>query len=272
MGNLRYRLAVFAHRLVRRLQWLRTRSGRPARDPGLATPHMVAEHSSLLLRPLKGVDPELQRNKVHNLTLAIAELDGRIVRPGETLSLWRCLGNPTSRRGYLPGLVLSYGSIGRDVGGGLCQLSNLLHWLVLHTPLEVVERHHHGFDVFPDAGREVPFGTGATLFYNYVDLAFRNPTAASFRLELWLDETRLHGRVSADREGHDGSTVVEEGSRFINWKGAVRRENLIYRVRGGERSLLAHNLSPVLYEVDPARVEAGEPFRPEPAPPTPSAR
>jgi vancomycin resistance protein VanW len=29
------------------------------------------------------------------------------------------------------------------VGGGLCQFTNLLHWVALHSPLEIAEHHHH---------------------------------------------------------------------------------------------------------------------------------
>ena len=74
---------------------------------------------------------------------------------------WRCIGNPCRRRGFVEGLVLRGGRVCSGVGGGLCQMSNLICWMALHTPLTVVVRHHHGYDVFPDAGRTQPFGSGA---------------------------------------------------------------------------------------------------------------
>jgi hypothetical protein len=43
---------------------------------------VAAEHSSPLFRPLAGVEERLQRNKVVNLGLAVARLDGVVVRPG----------------------------------------------------------------------------------------------------------------------------------------------------------------------------------------------
>ena len=30
-----------------------------------------------------------------------------------------------------------------------CQLANLIYWMTVHTPLTVVERHRHGYDVSP---------------------------------------------------------------------------------------------------------------------------
>ena len=83
----------------------------------------------------------------------------------------------------------------------------------------------------------------------------RNPTSAAFRLKLWLDAERLHGTISADRPDQGGWEVVEDGRRFLQTEGRIYRENWIYRIRGEHRELLAHNLSPVLYEVDPALVE-----------------
>lgn len=125
-------------------------------------PFLLFQHRTPLLRKLKDVEMALQYNKVTNLRIATECLDGVRLRPGEILSYWRLIGNPTARRGFLPGLVLHNGQLKAEVGGGLCQLSNLIYWMTLHTPLTVVERWRHNYDVFPDSGRTLPFGSGAT--------------------------------------------------------------------------------------------------------------
>ena len=61
-----------------------------------------------------------QHNKVTNLRLAIAHLVGLLIRPGQTFSIWYLVGRPTTRKGYLPGLVLNQGKITNGIGGGLC--------------------------------------------------------------------------------------------------------------------------------------------------------
>ena len=142
----------------------------------------VFKHKSLILRPLKDVDMYLQENKRTNLELAIAHLDKLVIRPGETFSIWRLVGRPTKAKGYLEGLVLDQGKISKDTGGGLCQLGNLLFWVFGHSPLTITERHRHGFDVFPDVNRKVPFGAGATLSYNHIDLQVRNDTQNNYIL------------------------------------------------------------------------------------------
>lgn len=80
-----------------------------------------------------------------------------MVQPGETLSYWKLIGRPTYRKGYLDGVLLKNGTVQYGCGGGLCQLSNLIFWMTLHTPLEVKERHRHGYDVFPDSNRDPAF-------------------------------------------------------------------------------------------------------------------
>jgi vancomycin resistance protein VanW len=252
-----YPVSVAAHRTTRHLEWLVQHDRHAAVDATVSTDFCIASHSSVIRRRLQGVDMQLQENKRANLALAITSLDGRVLHPGEELSFWRCIGPPTARRGYLPGLLLKNGHMSVGVGGGLCQLSNLLHWLVLHTPLEVTERHHHGYDVFPDSGRVLPFGSGATVFYNYVDLRFRNPTDLCFRLNLWLTDDELHGKLSADRLPRLAYHVREEGHRFFKVEDRWFRENRLYqvavdRVTGLEDGtrLVAANRSPVMYEVD----------------------
>lgn len=125
-------------------------------------PHLIFQHKTPLLRKLKDVDMQLQYNKVINLRLATASMDGFLVRPGETFSDWKCIGNPAARKGYVEGMVLYCGTFYAGVGGGLCQLSNLIYWMTLHTSLTVTERYRYCYDVFPDSGRVLPFGSGAT--------------------------------------------------------------------------------------------------------------
>jgi vancomycin resistance protein VanW len=251
-----YPVSVTAHRTLRRIRWLAEGEVPPARDKALKTPYTVAHHSSVIYRRLAGVDMRLQENKRRNLAAAITTMDGRVLRPGEELSFWRCIGPPTARRGYLPGLVLENGHMSVGEGGGLCQLSNLLHWLVLHSPLEVTERHHHGYDIFPDSGRVIPFGSGATVFYNYVDLRFRNPTEQPYRLSLWLTDEELHGALSTVRLPSVAFHVREQGHRFFQVDGRWYRENRLYQVSIDRRSgteigcrLVATNRCPVMYPV-----------------------
>lgn len=226
-------------------------------------PIVLVRHASMLRRQLLHLDPRLQETKIVNLRLAAAAIDGLVIRPAEVFSFWERIGPPTARRGYVEGLLLRRGRISVGVGGGLCQLSNLLYWMALHTPLEVVERHHHGFDPFPDSGRVLPFGSGATVFYNYGDLRLGNPTGQTFQLSVRVGTTRLHGAIATDRPWPLSYHVDEVGHRFAPGPGGhVFRDNELWRRsieretgRTVDRRLVTRNHSLVAYPVAPELLE-----------------
>ena len=209
-----------------------TRFAKVRQDVGLAHEHF--SHQTPLLRKLKDVDMQLQHNKVVNLRIALEKVNGVVVRPGETFSYWRLIGRPSRRKGYVDGMILDKGTFRAGVGGGLCQLSNLIYWMTLHTPLTVVERHRHSYDVFPDAGRTQPFGSGATCFYNYGDLMIKNDTGQDFQLVLGLTDSYLIGAWKSDMP-IDYRYEVYEKAHIIQsepW-GGYTRHNLIFRKRFG---------------------------------------
>lgn len=193
-----------------------------------------------LYRHLRGEEMVLQENKVVNLRLAVARLNGLVLAPGETFSYWRLIGKPTRRKGYKEGMVLFLGHVGSDVGGGLCQLSNLIFWMTLHTPLTVVERYRHSHDVFPDANRTQPFGSGATCAYPHRDLMIRNDTDQPFQLCLRVGETCLEGQWRALRPPACRYEIVERDHRMDQaaWGGYVRHNALYRRVWDQEGRLV----------------------------------
>lgn len=231
---LRLRLGGLALCWRRRLLW-HTGGLRFARPrPEVECPYLRAAHATPLLRRLRGEDMALQRSKVTNLRLAAARLDGLTLRPGETLSFWRAVGKPTRRRGYVEGMILRNGRVASGVGGGLCQMTNLFYWMTLHTPLTVTERWRHGYDVFPDSNRTQPFGSGATCFYNYMDLMVRNDTPDTWRLVLRVTDTHLEGEWRADGPQTCRYEVYEKEHEIRGeyWGGFTRHNALFRRVLG----------------------------------------
>lgn len=172
----------------------------------------------------------LQHNKVKNLSIALEKLNGIIIQPGETFSIWKRVGKPTQKKGYLNGLVLENGRIAQGIGGGLCQLGNLLYWMALHTPLTITERWRHSYDVFPDINRTIPFACGTTLAYNYVDLQITNNTQNNFQINLWLDDAYLNGEILSDTSIQEHYEIFETDHLMTQqWWGGYTRHNKIWR-------------------------------------------
>ncbi|MBB4826306.1 vancomycin resistance protein VanW [Sporosarcina luteola] len=171
----------------------------------------------------------MQENKIVNLTIAAKAIDGILIEPGEVFSFWRLVGRATKGKGYSKGMQLSRGEVKTGIGGGICQLANLLYWMALHTPLTIVERHHHSFDPFPDEGRVLPFGSGASVFYNYVDLRFKNDTEYSFQIRVWLTDRHLKGVIYSNEATACAYHIVEREHAFYQQDGKKFRKNEIWR-------------------------------------------
>ena len=109
-------------------------------------------------------------------------------------------------------------------------MSNLIFWMTLHTPLTVVERYRHSYDVFPDCGRTQPFGSGATCVYPYRDLMIRNDTQTTFRLHVTVGGKFLEGEWRADRRPEYSYRVVERDHCMQSeYWGGYSRHNKLYR-------------------------------------------
>lgn len=193
-------------------------------------PEKVYSHSSLIRRTLGSVDPVLQENKAVNLSIAAPKINGIIIRPEETFSFWHLVGSCGESKGYKSGLVIKKGDLSEDIGGGMCQMTNLIHWLVLHSPLDIVEHHHHdGVDLFPDFGRQVPFGTGTSILYNYIDYRFYNPTDQTFQLNIHVDDKYLHGELRCERSLLLGYHIEVKDEYFKEENGEIYRCGQVVR-------------------------------------------
>lgn len=219
-------------------------------------PVTIYKHNSLIRRRLGNVDMRLQNNKAINLSLATPKINGIIIKPGEIFSFWKLVGSCTKRKGYKEGLIIKSGKVSSGIGGGMCQLTNLLHWMILHSPLEIIEYHqHNSIDMFPDYGRQVPFGTGTSIMYNYLDYQFLNRTNQDFQIIVYTTEDYLCGELRSNKEVDYSYHIREENQHFSKESDGYYRNNKIYREIVDKatgklisKKLLVKNHSKVIYE------------------------
>lgn len=259
LGPTAYKISVFKECRLKDLDDLlhRRRFAKKHRTENL--PYIWKADTKLILRQLHGVDMRLQQNKATNLRLAAARIDGLILQPGEEFSFWNTVGSATARKGYLEGLVISNSEMKTGVGGGLCQMANLIHYLVLHTPLEVTELHHHSDALFPDSKRRVPFGTGASIFYKKFDYRFKNTSPRPVQLRVWVDDNNLlNGELRGTQPLKTKYRLTEEDSYYKQEAdGLFYRNSKVYRLVLDEgtrevlkKELILVNHSKVMYDYD----------------------
>ena len=193
-------------------------------------PVVVYKHNSLIRRRLGNVDLQLQENKAVNLSIAAPKVNKIVIRPGEIFSFWQLVGAPSEKNGYKTGLTIASGKPSKDIGGGMCQFTNLIHWMILHSSLDIVEHHHHdGVDLFPDFNRVVPFGTGTSILYNYKDYRFKNNTNRHFQLVVYTTDEYLCGELRTTEPLEHSYHIKAEEEFFSREDGIVYRNGKVYR-------------------------------------------
>lgn len=219
-------------------------------------PEVIDSRSSGLIKRGPGIDPVLQENKAVNIDLAAKQINGIVIHPGETFSFWKTVGKTTKRKGYKDGRVIIANGLQPGTGGGLCNLSNTLHLLILHSPLTVTELWKHSDALAPDEGERHPFSTGTSVSYNNIDYRFRNDTDQDVQLCTWVEDEKLYAELRAEHEFPYRYEITEEGHHFTKEDdGKYYRVSKIYRLtfdkKTGEqlqKELIWDNHSMVMFD------------------------
>lgn len=229
-SNIRLKLGMMYYGILRKILWIRMNKIFASTYQQERLPFSYFTHKTILLRQLKDVDMWMQHNKITNLNIATKKLNGILIRPGEVLSYWKLIGKATKGKGYVDGMILKNGTYSAGIGGGLCQLSNLIFWMTIHTPLTVIERHRHGYDVFPDSNRTQPFGSGATCFYPYGDLMIQNNTQDTYQLFVSVGDEFLEGEWCISSKPQYIFKVIEKNHEMKGeYWGGYSRHNELYQ-------------------------------------------
>lgn len=105
----------------------------------------------------------------NNLKTGTDRLNGKILMPGETLSVGQTTGPYTAENGYVEAGAYENGQVVSDYGGGICQVSTTLYNAVIYAELEVVERAPHSMTV-----AYVKPSRDAAIAGDYLDFKFKN--------------------------------------------------------------------------------------------------
>ena len=138
--------------------------------------------------------------KLANLRLGASLIDESVMEPGARWSFWHRVGRPIARRGFVAGRNIVDGRLVTQAGGGLCQLSSIIHHLALLGGMVVDERHAHSIDIYREDERFTPLGADATVVWGVKDLRLRNPHPFAVSLSCSLDGMRLIAHLRGQGE------------------------------------------------------------------------
>lgn len=189
-----------------------------ASEKGERLPYKVFSCTTDMYNEKTGFDMIYQENKVHNLKLGAAAMEGLLIRPDEVFSYSRATRFADKKTPYKDGLILRDGKLVTDYGGGMCQLTDTLFTLFLNSPLTITERHGHKLKDFPDPDPYAVKGTDATVFEGWLDLKVKNETAQTFQLSFSFDEKHITGTLLSDKR----DTFIY---RAVNGKVAYKDEH-----------------------------------------------
>ncbi len=226
-----YAISRYKEVLKRHIKNLLSGDKHAARKTETRLPVVVSSHSGNMIKRGPGIDSVLQQNKADNIRLACSRINGLIIEPGEVFSFWRHVGKTSKRNGFAEGRVIVNGRLVAGVGGGLCNLANTIHLLVLDSPMTVTELHHHSDALAPDPdGVRIPYSAGTSVTYNYLDYCFKNETSQPVQLLTWCDGDDLHAELRTTEQFPCTYRLVEEGHHFHKEEnGKFYRISKIYR-------------------------------------------
>ncbi|MBK8151210.1 MAG: VanW family protein [Acidobacteria bacterium] len=146
-------------------------SGSRRNRPGETLPLTVKNHQSLLRRKLGSLDMRFQENKVTNLEIARQPIDGLLIKPGETFSFWQRVGETTSKKATSKAFgCRAERSRPASAADSPTRRSAALDGLSFAAR----DRRTASSQFRPVSRRPAsPFGSGAGVFYNYIDLRFQ---------------------------------------------------------------------------------------------------
>ncbi|PRX49503.1 vancomycin resistance protein YoaR [Prauserella shujinwangii] len=153
-----------------------------------------------------------------NIRVVAEEVDGAIVKPGETFSLNGHTGPRGTAQGYVPAGIIENGQPGEAVGGGISQFATTLYNASYFAGMTDAGHREHSYYI-----SRYPMGREATVFQNpdgssVIDLKFTNNTPTGVAIQtIWTPSSitvRLWGTKHYEVESVTGerTNIVPPGT------------------------------------------------------------
>lgn len=142
------------------------------------------------------VSPSDKKRK-QNILVSLAEFDGIVIMPGESLSFNQTTGERTKEKGYEVSIFINSDQVyDESVGGGVCQSSTTIFNAALLAgatmrgnggTMEIIRRYPHSWP-----STYVPKGQDASVNWPHADLVMRNARNTPFFIHTYFNNNRIY--------------------------------------------------------------------------------
>ncbi|HEV2128369.1 MAG TPA: VanW family protein, partial [Thermomicrobiales bacterium] len=154
-----------------------------------------------------------------NIEVGVKLLNGELVAPGEEFSFNRAVGEITYDKGFVDAGVIEAETIGRDVGGGICQVSTTVFRAALLSGMPMTEWWPHSLRLKGYERDGWTAGFDASILQSgsnpeyWGDFRFKNDTDGYMLVHAWTDYPHVIVEIYGN---DDGRTVDISEPKF--WK------------------------------------------------------
>jgi vancomycin resistance protein YoaR len=113
-----------------------------------------------------------------NIRRVAEQVNGAIVRPGETFSLNGYTGPRTAATGYVDAGIIDHGRPSRGIGGGISQFATTIYNAAYFAGMTDVEHKEHSYYI-----SRYPAAREATVFEGAIDVKFRDDSPTGILIQ-----------------------------------------------------------------------------------------
>ncbi|HZE02175.1 MAG TPA: VanW family protein [Pseudonocardiaceae bacterium] len=152
-----------------------------------------------------------------NIRRVAEQVNGAILRPGETFSLNGYTGPRNATTGYVDAGIIDHGRPSRGIGGGISQFATTLYNATYFAGLTDVEHKEHSYYI-----SRYPMAREATVFEGAIDVKFRDDSSTGILIQtVWTPTSvtvTLWGTKHVDVESITGprTDFIDQKSETVN--------------------------------------------------------